>query len=80
MKKARILPSHVLSSKGKNWDDQELNETNLFSNTLVKYRNKLYMTGNRRNNHVELFLDHKFIRVVSTHSIYLVKINLCKSV
>ena len=66
------LTDYILSEKGKDWKGNKLNEDTLPRNALVVWRNKLYVTGNRKNEMVELF-SHKFIRTVIMKYIYLAK-------
>ena len=73
MKKAEF----IFSNKGKDWNDKKLNEDNLLSNQLVKWRNYLYKTGNRYHEYVELYdvLGNEFVRTVNISYVYLCKEN-----
>lgn len=59
-----------VSEKGKDFSGNQLNEDNCLG--LVMYRNDIYETGNRKHDQIELFRDHKFIRVVTMKHLRLV--------
>jgi hypothetical protein len=58
-----------ISEKGKDLNGNILNEDNLHYDTLCLFRGKLYKTGNRKNDAVELFIGREFIRVVKMKNI-----------
>ena len=62
-----------LSSKGFNFKNEPLTENNLRASIKVMWRNKIYQTGNRYKNLVELFSDGKFVRIASLRYVYLVR-------
>lgn len=45
------------------------NENDLDGGVKVLWRNKVYVTGNRRHEKVELYKNRKFIRIVNISSI-----------
>jgi len=63
----------VFSEKGKDFEGNKLDENTLKSNVTVVWRNKRYMTGNRKNNLVELLKDGSFCKIVSTRYLRLVQ-------
>ena len=70
---ANRLLATVYSEKGKDFQGNKLNENTLKSDVLVFWRNKEYLTGNRRNNLVELWKDNQFVRIVRTPYLRLVQ-------
>ena len=73
---ANPLLAPVYSEKGKDFDGNKLNENTLNSDVTVIWRNKQYVTGNRRNNLVELWKGGSFVKIVRTPYLRLVK-NRC---
>lgn len=61
------------SAKGKDWHDQPLIEDNLKAGELVCWRGKVYRTGNRYHNLVELYRGRKLICAAKISSIRLVR-------
>lgn len=60
-----------ISEKGKNFDGEKLTEDNLMADTKIIWRNKIYKTGNRYHNYVDLYHNNIFIRAVNMNHIYL---------
>lgn len=71
--------SRNVSEKGKNWDGELLTETNLHSGVKVINNNKIYETGNRRNNQVELYTLNILVKIVSMRTINLIKLKSHKT-
>jgi hypothetical protein len=67
------METNKISEKGKNFNDEKLNESNLSSNIKVIYNDKIYITGNRRNTDVELYIDSTFKKIVDMSKIQLIK-------
>ena len=62
-----------ISKKGRDYYGNILTEYNLYGNALVAYKKKIYITGNRRNNIVELCdAKGKFICAVDMENIKLI--------
>jgi hypothetical protein len=62
-----------LSEKGKDWIGDPLTEDNLSSGVAVRYRGKSFVTGNRRNDSVDLYYYGLFFGTVKMNAIRLIK-------
>ena len=68
-----IKATFKCSDFGKNWKGKTLNEDNLYSGIIVVWRKKLFKTGNRKGDMVELVRDGIFTRTVKMDRISLIK-------
>lgn len=68
-----IKLEYSLSKKGKNFDGEDLDENNLKSNEIVMYKNRIYVTGNRKDDIVELYKSGIFICCTTISNLRLIK-------
>jgi hypothetical protein len=66
----------AMSAKGKDFSGRKLNEETLKGDTHVVWRNKVYTTGNRHHEQVELYVGKKFLRTASMKHIRLITLGV----
>ena len=64
---------NLLSNIGKYFNENKLDENTLNSNVTVIWRNKEYVTGNRKNDLVELWDNGLFFKTVRTRYLRLIQ-------
>ncbi len=69
-----LVPSANLSERGFDFEGQPISEDFNYHGYKIVYRKKLYDHGNRKGIDIELFSNKKFIMVVQTTEIRLLKI------
>lgn len=55
----------IISEKGKHFNGKPLSEQNVLGGQQILYKDKLYYTGNRKHNLVELWQDGKLFKTVN---------------
>ena len=65
--------NYTYSKMGKDWQGNKLDENYQFGNTLIQYKGRVYSTGNRYHDLIELFNNGKFVVTVPMQHICLVK-------